>query len=308
MEFEVRERPFMRGPVASDLTQVKTPYAFVGMPFGVPYTVADLAAAADGADAVRAASWDTGWAFNWNNMNFDTGRAIFPHGDPYVTDCGNITVPLSAPEEIWDTGMQRLAELVGTGAIPFVVGGLDSIPPIVVGAFAEQGTVYNVLHIDAHLDFRQERYGVSRGFSSPIRRIREFGFVNEIVQVGLRSMGSARMSDVAEATASGNRIVTAHELRKQGPEAFLDSLSDEHPWLLSIDVDGLDPTIAPAVAASVSGGIDFYEMSTIMQGLGRRGSIAGAVFTEFQPRLDPDQVTARTIGRLILIAMDAQAE
>lgn len=299
----------MKAPVERDTSRVTTPYAFIGIPFGVPYVVQDLSSAAGAADAVRAISWDSMWALNWHHMNWDTGRAIFPHGEPYVTDCGDVEGNLAAPEEIWDTGMERIRPLVENGVVPLVVGGLDSIPPIVVGAYEGTGKRYNILHIDAHLDFRQERYGVTRGFSSPIRRIREFSCVNDVVQVGLRAMGSARMSDVDEALAAGNRIVPAHELRRMGAEAFLATLPDDLPWILSIDVDGLDPTIAPAVAAREIGGIDFFEISTIVRGLAARRSIAGMIFTEYQPGLDDERrTTASTIGRLMLIAMDAQAD
>ena len=196
MEFEVREQPFLRAPVERDTARVTTPFAFIGIPYGVPYAEVDLSVCAGAADAVRAASWDAGWAFNWQNMNFDTGRAIFASGEPNVTDCGNVVGELSAPNEIWNIGMDRIRPLAENGVVPLVVGGLDSIPPIVVGAFEGTGKKYNILHVDAHLDFREERYGVTRGFSSPIRRIREFGCVNDVVQVGLRSMGSARVGDV----------------------------------------------------------------------------------------------------------------
>ncbi len=303
MEFEVRNRPFLNAPVEHDTEKVTTPFAYVGIPFGIPYTVSDLSAAAGAPDAVRDASWESAWALNWNHMNFDTGHAIFPDGEPTITDCGDITVPLSAPEEIWDEGIRRIAPLVRAGVVPFVVGGLDSIPPIAVGAYAGQGKKYNILHIDAHLDFRDERYGVTRGFSSGIRRIREFDCVGEVVQVGLRAMGSARMSDVQEASAAGNRIVTAHELHAMGPQAFLDTLPGDLPWILTIDVDGLDPSIAPGVAVLEAGGIDFFEMGAIVQGLAARRAIAGMIFTEFQPALDVRTTTARTIGRLIMMAM-----
>ena len=307
METETRNRPFLNVPVEHDTAKVTTPFAYVGIPFGVPYTVEDLSSAAGAPDAVRDGSWESAWALNWGHMNFDTGHAIFPDGVPTITDCGDITVPLSAPEEIWDEGMRRIAPLVRNGVVPIVVGGLDSIPPIAVGAYEGLGKKFNILHIDAHLDFREERYGVTRGFSSGIRRIREFDCVNEVVQVGLRAMGSARMSDVQEASAAGNRLVTAQELHEMGPQAFLDSLSDELPWILTIDVDGLDPAIAPGVAVLEVGGIDFFEMGSIVQGLAARQAIAGMIFTEFQPALDVRTITARTIGRLILLAM-SQAE
>ena len=81
---------------------------------------------------------------------------------------------------------------------PLVVGGDDSIPPMVVGAYRDFKRIH-LLHIDAHIDFRDEVRGVRDGYSSPIRRIREMPWIDRIVQVGMRGPGSARPQDVADA-------------------------------------------------------------------------------------------------------------
>ena len=100
--------------------------------------------------------------------------------------------------------------------------------------------------------------------------------------------------------------MTARELRQTGAQQLLDSLSDELPWIITIDCDGLDPSIAPAVGWPEAGGLDFFEIGTLVQGLAERRSVAGMVFTEFQPAHDVRQTTAKTIGRLMMMVMDAQ--
>ncbi len=306
MEFEQKDLRFMGSSREEDTSKVRTPFAFLGIPYGPPYHAVDLVACAGAADAVRQMTYDMGVAFNWDHMNFDTGHAVFADGTPTVTDCGDVPSDVRNPDAIWETGIEKIRPLAQAGVVPLVVGGLDSIPPIVVGAFEGLGTRFNVLHVDAHLDFREERYGVSRGFSSPIRRIRELECVNEVVQIGLRSMGSARVSDVEEARAAGNRIVTAWELHEQGATALLESLPNDLPWLITIDCDGLDPAIAPAVGWPEPGGVDFMQIGTILGGLAERGSVAGLVFTEFQPALDVRGITAKTIARLMMKVMGTQ--
>lgn len=308
MQFEEKDLRFMGSPKQEDSSKVETPFAFVGIPYGVPYHAVDLVACAGAADAVRQVTYDMGIAFNWDHMNFDTGKAVFADGVPNVTDCGDVATDFRDSSQVWDDGMDKIRPLVRAGVVPLVVGGLDSIPPIVVGAYEGEGKQYNILHIDAHLDFREERYGVPRGFSSPIRRIREFECVNEVVQIGLRSMGSARVSDVEDARAAGNRLVTMWDLHEQGAHAFLDTLSDDLPWIITIDCDGLDPSIAPGVGWPEPGGISFMDIGTIVRGLAKRNSIAGMIFTEFQPALDVRSITAKTIARLMMNVIGIQSK
>jgi agmatinase len=207
------------------------------------------------------------------------------------------------PDAIWNRGLDVVRALVDRGVTPLVLGGLDAIPPIVVGAFAEP---LHVLHVDAHIDFRQEVGGVTRGYSSPIRRIRELPHVDRVVQVGLRAVGSGRPSDVADAVAAGNELVTAWEVHERGIGAVVDRLAGEGRWVITIDCDGLDPTVAPAVGWPEPGGLTYPQIATLVRALARDGRVAALVLTEFQPDLDPAGMTARTIVRLILQVIGLQ--
>ena len=91
--------------------------------------------------------------------------------------------------------------------------------PVLAG-FADHGPVW-ILQIDAHIDWRDEVNGERYGYSSPIRRASEMPHVAGIVQVGLRSVGSARLADVEAAQHYGSRFVTAREVHAQGVEAAL---------------------------------------------------------------------------------------
>lgn len=297
-------KTFLNSPYLADPKEVETPYAFFGIPFGVPYHTDDLTACAGGADAVRAESFARPYALNWAHYDFDFGGVLFPDGKPTVTDLGTVPTDLRAPDAIWDDGMAFVRSVVERGVVPLVVGGFDSIPPIVGGAF--EGESVNVLHVDSHLDFRMERYGVTRGYSSPIRRLREFPWVNDVVQVGLRGLGSARASDVEDALAAGNRIVTAWELHRSGPDALLESLTSPGRWIITIDCDGLDTSIAPGVGVREPGGVTFHEIRTVIAGLAAQNKVAALVFTEYQPALDIQSITAQTILRLMMNVIGGQ--
>ncbi|HEY9498806.1 MAG TPA: arginase family protein [Terrimesophilobacter sp.] len=305
MNLATTNASFLNVPTVTDTSLVETPYAFVGIPYGPPYKPADLAACEGAADAVRAITHEMAYALNWSHYDFDLGRPMFEDGVPTVTDCGNVETDVRDPDAIWAAGVAKLRPLAQAGRVPLVVGGLDSIPPIVVEAFDGLGT-YNILHVDAHLDFREELHGVTRGYSSPIRRIREYGCVGEVVQVGLRSMGSARPSDVADARAAGNRIITTWELQEAGAQSVLDSLPTDNKWIITIDCDGLDPSIAPGVGWPEPGGLSYFDIATLVRGLAEKGLVAAIVFTEFQPGHDVRGTTAKTIARLFMNVMGLQ--
>ena len=65
-----------------------------------------------------------------------------------------------------------------------------------------------------------------------------------IVQVGLRSVGSARLADVEAAQHYGSRFVTAREVHAQGVEVALRLIPDEAQVVVTLDRDSLDPSIA----------------------------------------------------------------
>jgi agmatinase len=301
--FHLREpdHPFLESPIVLDPTQVETGNAFLGIPYGPPYEPQDLVVCARAADAVRRSAAKMTYREMAHHYNFDWGG---PLADPDVTDCGDVVGDDADPDGIWDRGLDVTRALVAGGVTPLVLGGLDAIPPIVVGAFEEP---LHVLHVDSHLDFRQEVRGQTRGYSSPIRRIREMRHVERIVQVGLRGMGSARPSDVDEAVASGNELVTARELHDRGVgRAVLDRLTDDRRWVVTIDCDGLDPTIAPAVGWPEPGGLTYPQISAIVRWFAERNRLSALVVTEFQPDLDVGGITAMHIVRLLLLALGLQ--
>ena len=72
-----------------------------------------------------------------------------------------------------------------------------SIP--VMRAFDVFGTDVTLIHVDAHLDWRDDINGEKEGYSSPIRRASEMPWIDKIVQIGMRGIGSARQQEVDDA-------------------------------------------------------------------------------------------------------------
>jgi agmatinase len=230
----------------------------LGVPFGVPYpTPGPAAGCAEAPAAIRARSRRL--ARFATHHDFDLDGPMLPTGSTFrVADAGDVP---GMPED--GAGNARAIEaavrqLLGVGAVPLLLGGDDSVPIPVLRAFDDHGPV-TVLQVDAHLDFRDEVAGVRDGYSSAMRRASEMGHVERIVQVGLRGVGSARPSDVADARAAGNLLVTARELDERGVAWLLGQLPADASVVVCFDLDGLDPAVAPAVSGTAPGGMSYAQ-------------------------------------------------
>jgi agmatinase len=291
---------FLGAPVVSDVASLEADVAVLGVPHGVAYPRPGATAGCAAAPgAVRARSQRL--ARFRGHHDFDTdGPMLPPDFGPRLVDVGDV------PGDPADgAGNSRritdaVTALLDRGVVPVCIGGDDSVPIPILRAF-EGHPGLTVLQVDAHLDFRDEVDGVREGYSSPMRRASEMQHVERIVQVGLRGVGSARASDVADAVAAGNVLVTARELRERGAASILGELAASERIFLSFDCDGLDPAVLPAVSAPAPGGLTYAEASDLVRGIGPR--LVGAVFTEFVPALDRDELCALVVARLMVTAI-----
>jgi agmatinase len=126
-----------------------------------------------------------------------------------------------------------------------------------------------------------------------------------MVQVGLRSVGSARLADIEAARAYGSRFVTAREIHAEGAEAALRHIPQGARVVVTLDCDSLDPSIMPGVAARTPGGLTYTEVIDLIAGLGRRARIAGFDLVELYPPADIDGLSALTAARLLVNAVGA---
>jgi len=280
---------------AADPTSVTADIAILGVPHGFPYSNAGASAGcADAPAAIRRRS--ARLAPFVTHHDFDTGSAMLPRPER-VVDCGDVAGdPSDGPGNV-ARAQATVRTLLERGAIPIVLGGDDSIPIPVLAAYANHGPLI-VLQVDAHLDFRDEVHGVTHGYSSPMRRASEMSHVSRVVQVGLRGVGSARPSDVADARAAGGLLVTAREVRERGVASVLAELPEGSSVFISFDLDGLDPSLCPAVSAPAPGGLSWDEAGDLLSGTAARCRVVGAAFTELVPERDPTGYSALVAARL----------
>ena len=289
---------FLGAPLRTDLEQVGASFSVIGAPHGSPYSLRDFAADTINAPtAVRARS--ARFAASIGHYDFDLDAVAFGGGPLPIVDCGDVAATHLDPRAHLELTTAVVREVLDRGAVPVVLGGDDSIVTRVLQAFEGHGPL-QVIQIDAHLDYRDEVAGVRDGLSSPMRRASEMAWVERIVHVGLRGVGSARASDVADSRADGNLLVKAEALRSNGADWLLQQLPLGGRFFVTIDVDGLDPSIAPGTRATMPGGLLFHEVAPLFRGLSLRGTVVGVDVVEYCPALDVNWTTADTVLRLLI--------
>jgi agmatinase len=283
---------FLGVPVETDPALVDAEFAILGVPHGWPYPRPGATAGCADAPATvrhrsqRLARFVDHWDFDLDG----------PMRLSRMIDAGDVPGDPSDGPGNARRATETVATLLDRGAVPLCIGGDDSVPIPILRAFEGRGPI-TVLQVDAHLDFRDEVDGVREGYSSPMRRASEMGHVERIIQVGLRGVGSARASDVDDARGAGNLLVTARELRERGVPWLLGQVPADASVFVSFDCDGLDPSVMPAVSAPAPAGLGHADAWDLLAGIGRR--LAGAVFTEYVPERDVNDVGALIVTRLV---------
>lgn len=264
-----------------------TPYPSVG-----PYC-------AGGPPAIRAGI--ANWAGARDHCDFDLGGRMVPEGMT-VLDCGDLAYDANDAAGNRDRITEAATRILDAGAVPVVLGGDDSIPIPLFQAFRGRGK-YTVLQVDAHIDFRDEVEGLKLGLSSTMRRASEMGWIERIIEVGARGTGSARVGDYRDALDAGVKFVLADEVHAQGIERALEHVPEGANVLVTIDCDGLDPAIMPAVIGPAPGGLGYWQAVGLLRGVARKARIAAFDIVEFMPDRDRDQRGALTAARLVANAV-----
>jgi agmatinase len=122
------------------------------------------------------------------------------------------------------------------------------------------------------------------------------------VQIGIRSLSRAEY----QLASAGPRIATyyAHRLPDQWAEVLETLRGLEGKIYLSIDVDGLDPSIVPSTGTPLPGGLSWRQMMEIIRVLAgeSRGRLIGADIVESVPSPVPpgcDPIVARLAAKLL---------
>lgn len=291
-------KSFLFSDVSTDLDNLAADIAFLGIPYGAPYSMEDVNN--DQSRAPNAIRQVTDRAVrSLERYDFDLGGPLYDGRDIRLIDCGNVPGNMHDFAEHQARAETAVRKILAAGALPLIIGGDHAIPIPVLRAYENRGPI-TLVQIDAHIDWRDEVNGVSQGLSSPIRRASEMAHVDRIFQIGIRAQGSARPADVEAARAYGAEIVTAYELHDLGMDAVLDRIPDGGNYYLTVDADGMDPAVMPAVAGPAPGGVTFPQARKLIHSLARKGRVVGMDVVEILPSMDLNRITLVTAARLFV--------
>ncbi|GJD49426.1 Guanidinopropionase [Methylobacterium crusticola] len=295
MPDEPAPQTFARLPSArlDDLRAAKV--AIIGAANGSPYEAGRESHAAAAPAALRAASA----AFTLRHFDFDLdGPLLDAEGEGSgIVDCGDVPTDPADPAGNRARISDAVRTILAAGAAPLVLGGDDSVPIPVLQAFESQGPI-TILQIDAHVDWGDVIQGNGLGYGSPMRRASEMPWVSGMVQVGIRGLGSGTPDQIADARAWGSRIVTMRDFRRMGIEGALALVPAGGDVFVTIDVDGFDLAIMPAVNAPTPGGLFYQDVIELIHGVSDRARICGCSLVELVPEKDPGGLSALTAARV----------
>ena len=296
---------FLDVPRCESLDALEADIAVVAFPYTVPYTIEWSRQPSSWAPgAIREASLR--YPRVLGHYDWDFGGEVFGGRKVRIVDCGDVLEVAGHYEDNGKNATAVIKAILARGAVPIILGGDHATTIPMMRAYDGRGP-FCAVHIDAHLDWRDEVNGIHDGLSSPMRRASELPWVTSMFQVGLRAVGSARQREVDDSAAFGSVRVRAEEVHEMGVQAILRRVPDAPAYYISLDTDAIDPAIAPGINSMDFGGLTYFEVSNLLKGIAAKGKIVGFDVVEIAPGKDHQNMTGLLAARLTLNLLGAMA-
>lgn len=243
---------------------------------------------------------------------------IDPLGALGVVDVGDVMVTPGDMDGSIDEIADTIAHVAGEGKVPIVLGGDHTITwPNAMGLARVHGFgEIAVIHFDAHADTGFLQRGALVGHGTPMRRLIESGAVpgHRFVQIGLR--GYWPEPDVMEwGREQKMQTYLMTDIVGRGLDQVVDEAvehaigGDAKGVFLSIDIDVVDPGLAPGTGTPEPGGLDSRQLLDTVRRLAKDLEVLGADIVEVAPPYDgPGEQTAYLANRVVLEVLNGMAE
>jgi len=203
---------------------------------------------------------------------------------------------LSSPQGMIQEIRERCRRYLNQDKFLAVLGGEHSVTVGSVQAHQEKHLGLCVLQIDAHADLRDSYHRTKWGHASVMRRV---GELCPTVGVGIRSLSREEMDFAA---AEDRRIFFAHQIREDPHwiDRVVGELASE--VYVTVDLDGLDPGILPAVGTPVPGGLSWRQTLDLLGRVAAEKNVVGFDVVELAPipgQVASDFATARLVYKLL---------
>jgi agmatinase len=240
---------------------------------------------------------------------------VDPLTDLRIADAGDVTMRSGDTEE----SLRRLEDAVHracqAGTLPVVLGGDHTITlPDATGVARHVGWgQVSLIHFDAHADTGDTQWGSLYGHGTPMRRLIESGAVrgDRFLQIGLRGYwpGPDTLDWMARQRMRSYEMteVTSRGLDACLTEAFEIATDGCDRVFLSVDIDVVDPGMAPGTGTPEPGGLTARQLLDAVRRIAVEMPLAGMDVVEVAPPFDHAEITAFLAGRVVLEALSGIA-
>jgi len=196
------------------------------------------------------------------------------------------------PEQVTNLIQSTNGKLIEDDKFVINLGGEHTISLGAVLGFKDFYEDFSVLSIDAHCDLRDTYDGRKICHATVMRRIVEQGI--PVVEAGIRSYSKEESQFIIN--SEDVVVIHANEIQTNG-EWIGQAISNlKEKVYLSIDVDGLDPSIIPATGTPEPGGLGWYQVLALLKRLFLERDVIGMDIVELAPLgglHGPDVLTAK---------------
>ncbi len=240
---------------------------------------------------------------------------VDPLAELKVVDAGDVEMPSGDTTQALRRLEEAIQAVCQAGALPVILGGDHTIAwPDATGVarVAGWGRV-SMIHFDAHADTGDTQWGSLYGHGTPMRRLIESGAVrgDRFLQIGLR--GYWPEPETLDWMAGQHmRSYEMTEIVARGldsclTEAFATAVDECEGVFLSVDVDVVDPGMAPGTGTPEPGGLTARELLGAVRRIAMELPLAGMDVVEVSPPYDHAEITAFLANRVVLEALSGIA-
>lgn len=233
-------------------------------------------------------------------VNGYTGAA--PFKSIQVGDIGDV------PLTMYDTAVavrevkEFLAKVLDHGCVPLSMGGDHTVTYPILQAIKDAHGPVGLIHVDAHADINDEMKGCKLAHGTTFRRAAEEGALvtDRVFQIGLRGTKYDE-TDFDYAKQKGFTQILVEDCWYKSLAPLMRDIKNKLGDLkvyVTLDIDSLDPSIAPGTGTPEIGGLTTPQMLEIIRGL-HGLNIVGGDLVEVSPPYDTTGNTALTGANLL---------
>lgn len=209
-------------------------------------------------------------------------------------DAGDIPLPFGNAARSLERIAQFVRQLLADGKFPLGLGGEHLVTWPIIQEVYKHYPDLAVVHLDAHADLREEYEGEALSHATPIRKVSELIGAEQVYSLGIRSGTREEFQYAQEVGLHLYKFDVLQPLQKILPELA------NRPVYVTIDIDVLDPSVAPGTGTAEPGGISFKELLAAVHLIARSDwQVVGADLVEVAPVYDPTEQTQLVAAKLV---------